>query len=424
MPNYDTADKVADFLATFKMHTSLAVTDNHSINHFNVALKRYGDNFYASYDKAISADDASTLQDPTVFEVVSALISDASMADRYHIGDFLDTFSDTRKPSQAYDAYESCKAARDWMHDSLHLTRSDISEINEVLKSEPDAVRTAYEKAAREQAEKEAEQNPPVPKGFISVEELQDNLDLGEFEDEISDASFDSDDLDDIINECADNSADVYTSKLAKWYVSHAGLVDDAAEGKTLGDGCTIDGIIMSAQCDYARSDLNGHKENICIYGTLDVLKDNGLYAINRELADDILNGDVDFEVDCVPTGDVEEVIFDNFYTHLEERYGDEVADTLTDAMRDADKPFDFVNPYALSRDAVRSVNDLGFDAAFQKSFAPVLEENELSLDAISLDREAKNMSESKDALTENVSHEKDEVETEKPPATDNSEHE
>lgn len=72
----------------------------------------------------------------------------------------------------------------------------------------------------------------------------------------------------------------------------------------------------------------------------------------------------------------------------------------------------------------MRSVNELGFDTAFQKSFAPVLEENDLSLDAISLDREAKDMGAGKDALTENASHEKDGMETEKPPAVGNDEHE
>lgn len=334
MPTHKTAKDVADFLTTFEVHATLAVTDNHSVNHFNVALKRYGENFYTTYDKTLSADEAATLKDPTVYEVVSALISDASMADRYHIGDFLDTFSDTMKPSQAFRAYESCKAVSDWMHDMLHLSRSEISEINEVLKSEPDAVRASYEVAAREQNEKEAKRNPPVPEGFITIWELQENLDLGEFEDEISGASFDSCDLDDVIFECADNSCDVYTANLAKWYASNPGLVAEAAEGKTLGDGCTIDNIIMYAQCNYARDDMNEHKENICIYGTLDVLKENGLYAINRTLADDILNGDVDFDVDCVPTDEMKEAIFDNLYSHLEEHYGDEVADVLTDAMR------------------------------------------------------------------------------------------
>lgn len=425
MPAYKTAKDVADLLATFEMHTNLAVTDNHSVNHFNVALKRYGrGNFYTTYDKALSSEDEATPKDPTVPEVVAALISDASMADRYHIRDFLDTFSDTMKPSQAFDAYESCKAVSDWMHDSLGLSRSEVSEINEVLKSEPDAVRASYEKAVSELDEKEAKRNPPVPKGFISIEELQGNLDLGEFDVEISGMSFDGEDLDDVIHECADSSVDVYTSDLIKWYASNPGWVAEAAEGKTLGDGCTLDSIIMSAEYEYARSDMNEHKENICIYGTLDVLKENGLYAINSHLADDIVNGDVDFEVDYVPTEDVKEVLFDNFSTYLEERYGDEVAETLSDAMRDADAPFDFVNPCALSREAVRSVNDLGYDAAFQKSFAPVLEENDLSLDAITLGKEARDMGESKDALTENASHEKDGMETEKPPATENDEHE
>lgn len=420
MPRYDNPKKVADFLSTLSMEVTGTQTGTFSPDHtrYQLKLARYGRNvFYTSFEH-----NPMVYGNPDIPEVFGALLSDASMAEDCSAYEFLDEYADGMKPSSALRAYESCKKTLDWMRDELYLSRSEIAEMGEMLDSDLDEVREMLDKSVSEREMRRAQEHPKAPEGFIAVEELQKNLDLGDYGDQVD--YFDGD-LDYILDECADGAVDIYESDLIKWLPGNEGWLEDAeANGHLEGTHGDIYKMIQAAQYEAISADLSEHRESICTYGTLDVLKDEGLYAMDSRLADDILNGDVDFDVDCVPTDDVKEAIFHNVFAHLDERYGDEVAETLSDAMRDADKPFDYVNPYALSRDAVRSVNELGFDAAFQKSFAPVLEENGLSLDAVTIDRESRDMSAGKDALTENASHEKDEPETEKPLATDNNEHE
>lgn len=48
--------------------------------------------------------------------------------------------------------------------------------------------------------------------------------------------------------------------------------------------------MVRMAQYVYFKSDLYDHCEDICRYGTLDQLRDMGVYAIRESLADEILN--------------------------------------------------------------------------------------------------------------------------------------
>lgn len=54
------------------------------------------------------------------------------------------------------------------------------------------------------------------------------------------------------------------------------------------------------------KSDLYDHREDICRYGTLDQLRDMGVYAIRESLADEILN-DLSYDEDYAPTDDAKD---------------------------------------------------------------------------------------------------------------------
>lgn len=54
--------------------------------------------------------------------------------------------------------------------------------------------------------------------------------------------------------------------------------------------------------------DLYDHREDICRYGTLDQLRDMGVYAIRESLADEILN-DLSYDEDYAPTDDAKDTI-------------------------------------------------------------------------------------------------------------------
>lgn len=97
------------------------------------------------------------------------------------------------KPSAALRAYDSCKETNLWMQDELYLSGWEIEEISKTLTKYGDEVNTLVEKAASERAARYAYDHPKLPKGFVTIEQLQGDLDLGDLRDEVEDFDFDGD---------------------------------------------------------------------------------------------------------------------------------------------------------------------------------------------------------------------------------------
>ena len=79
------------------------------------------------------------------------------------------------------------------MQDELYLSGWEIEEISNTLTEHGDEVDTLVEKAASERAARYAYDHPKLPKGFVTIEQLQGNLDLGDLRDEVEDFDFDGD---------------------------------------------------------------------------------------------------------------------------------------------------------------------------------------------------------------------------------------
>ena len=109
----------------------------------------------------------------------------------YGMDEFVDEFCDGMKPSAAIRAYNSCKETYDWMRDGLYLSNGDIASLSEVISENEDEVNTLVEKAASERAARYAYDHPKLPKGFVTIEQLQGDLDLGDLRDEVEDFDFD-----------------------------------------------------------------------------------------------------------------------------------------------------------------------------------------------------------------------------------------
>lgn len=92
------------------------------------------------------------------------------------------------KPSAALRAYDSCKETNLWMQDELYLSGWEIEEISKTLTKYGDEVNTLVEKAASERAARYAYDHPKLPKGFVTIEQLQGDLDLGDLRDEVDDS--------------------------------------------------------------------------------------------------------------------------------------------------------------------------------------------------------------------------------------------
>ena len=122
--------------------------------------------------------------------------------------------------------------------------------------------------------------------------------------------------------------------------------------------------MVQMAQYVCFKSDLYDHCEDICRYGTLDQLRDMGVYAIRESLADEILN-DLSYDEDYAPTDDAKDTIISAIYATFEEKYGEDFADCADNFIQDNDDIAGRVNPCAMSVETVRAVYGMGFDAVF-----------------------------------------------------------
>ena len=164
----------------------------------------------------------------------------------------------------------------------------------------------------------------------------------------------------------------------------------------------TIYKMVRMAQYVYFKSDLYDHCEDICRYGTLDQLRDMGVYAIRESLADEILN-DLSYDEDYAPTDDAKDTIMGAVSAAFKERYGEDFAEVATDFGQDIDDIAGRANPCILSVDTVRAVNEKGYDAVFAEQWKTELSECDIDPEAVSVDSEAHDMENSRDGLDGNA---------------------
>lgn len=413
---YDTTEAVAKFLSGFQMKITNRERDTVAPDYYvkySLTLSKGGKDFSTTF-----VSDPRASGEPTVTQVFSALADDALTLRKYSTDEFVDKlYAQGVKPSAALRAYDSCKETNLWMQDELYLSGWEIEEISKILTKYEDEVNTLVEKAASERAARYAYDHPKVPEGFITIEELQENLDLGDFGDQID--YFDGD-LTDTMQDCADSNVDISYHDLLAWLPDHAEWLEEA-DFQGLLDGCKGDiyKMIQMAQYECFSQDLYNHREDICRYGTLDQLKDMGIYAIEESLADDILN-DLSYDGDYVQTDEAKESISSAIYATLEEKYDNDFAETVAEYDDIAGR----VNPCAMSVETVRAVNEKGYDAVFAEQWKAELSECDIDPEAVSVDSEAHDMENGRDGLDGNAPEkdapEKDDRDAQPPVDTDN----
>lgn len=125
------------------------------------------------------------------------------------------------------------------MQDELYLSGWEIEEISKTLTKHGDEVNTLVEKAASERAVRYAYDHPKLPKGFVTIEQLQGDLDLGDLRDEVEDFDFDGD-ITEAFGETADNKVDDNYHALLTWLPDHTEWLEEA-EFNGLLEGCKGD---------------------------------------------------------------------------------------------------------------------------------------------------------------------------------------
>lgn len=177
---YDTTEAVAKFLSGFQMKITNRERDTVAPDYYvkySLTLSKGGKDFSTTF-----VSDG----EPTVTQVFSALADDALTLRKYSTDEFVDKlYAQGVKPSAALRAYDSCKETNLWMQDELYLSGWEIEEISKTLTKYEDEVNTLVEKAASERAVRYAYDHPKLPKGFVTIEQLQGDLDLGDFRDRL-----------------------------------------------------------------------------------------------------------------------------------------------------------------------------------------------------------------------------------------------
>lgn len=114
----------------------------------------------------------------------------------------------------------------------------------------------------------------------------------------------------------------------------------------------------------------------------------------------------------------------DDALTLRKERYGEDFAEVATDFGQDIDDIAGRANPYVLSVDTVRAVNEKGYDAVFAEQWKAELSECDIDPEAVSVDSEAHDMENGRDGLDGNAPEkdapEKDDRDAQPPVDTDN----
>ena len=386
---YNTPETVADYLARFQMEITHRGKGTFTPDHvkYSLTIASGGKDFFTTFES-----NPHVHGEPTITQVFGALASDAMVVRDYGMDEFVDEFCDGMKPSAAIRAYNSCKETYDWMRDGLYLSNGDIASLSEVISENEEEIGALVEKAASERAARYAYDHPKLPKGFVTIEQLQGDLDLGDLRDEVEDFDFDGD-----ITEAFGETAEY--------------KVDDNYK------------MVRMAQYVYFKSDLYDHCEDICRYGTLDQLRDMGVYAIRESLADEILN-DLSYDEDYAPTDDAKDTIISAIYATFEEKYGEDFADCADNFIQDNDDIAGRVNPCAMSVETVRAVNEKGYDAVFAEQWKAELSECDIDPEAVSVDSEAHDMENGRDGLDGNAPEkdapEKDDRDAQPPVDTDN----
>lgn len=318
------------------------------------------------------------------FNIVSKLVSNAAAyyRNRYDIDQFaIDMALDPHehKISTILDAWNEAKSSFEYFtaQDGMPLYSSDITIVADTLKNNADTVKAHYDQLSHERGEAFLKENPPLPKGFVTLKSLESDLDTGLIGDQISD--YDYSDIYTNMEELAESNIDVYTSGLVSWLNDNLytafDYIDQVVTEHAYRDDNIFLSILRMAQYEFYYDDLKNHFDDVMTSCTLNRLIDAGIYAVREDIDPLYLIG-----IDL--TDDIEAGVnnFNNeLHSLLESAFGENKNIDENTAYDMADEciggDFDFVNPYVLTVRTAKLINELGYDKAFAQDWSYFLED-------------------------------------------------
>lgn len=317
--------------------------------------------------------------EPTVTDIVQSMVSDAQSFDKYRsIDEFANAFGYVESDipiSQVISAYNGCKDTYEWLcgNDGKPLYDNDLPVLSDVLDEHESEIRAAVEEIHQKKQELEAYNNPAIPEGFVSIQDVMQQFDLGDYGDQITDHD-ESEDIASAFAEIADGNVDIYYNKLLSWLPENYEWIEEA-ENQGLLEGCKGDLIKMTQMAQYEcyTSDLYEHQDDIVSYFTANHLHDSGAYMISEDLAESLSltgidnNSRLDASIDTIT-----DTIKDQLTSHFEELYGDsDLAEEMADKVIESN--YTIANPCVMDVAVAREVNDKGYDQAFDNQWKDTL---------------------------------------------------
>lgn len=317
--------------------------------------------------------------EPTVTDIVQSMVSDAQSFDKYRsIDEFANAFGYVESDipiSQVISAYNGCKDTYEWLcgNDGKPLYDNDLPVLSDVLDEHESEIRAAVEEIHQKKAELESYNNPAIPEGFVSIQDVMQQFDLGSYGDQIIDHD-ESEDIASAFAEIADGNVDIYYNKLLSWLPENYEWIEEA-ENQGLLEGCKGDliKITQMAQYECYTSDLYEHQDDIVSYFTANHLHDSGVYMISEDLAESLSltgtdnNSRLDASIDTI-TDDIK----DQLTAHFEELYGDgDLAEEMADKVIESN--YTIANPCVMDVAVAREINDKGYEQVFENQWKDYL---------------------------------------------------
>lgn len=296
--------------------------------------------------------------------------------------------------SDCVDAYQECVDDRKWLTVALDLTRGEIRALSDTLSNREDDVRKQV-----------AQDIPTAPSGFVTIEEMCDQLDVGNFG-KMCTEYYESN-IGDRFADVADNAKFDFTT-LVGWCTyfdldmrSVADAIDPSHDVRYK---VSFNDLMNRVGYEHVLSDLDAHRDDICAYVTLQYLRSaDGVYAMSKGAAFELMSAlrghaiegfdkfsDYRVLAESVLTKDVAAALANELGgIDAEARAADELSKLkaacnagrqelglvdLNEVAAVCDGPQAFVNRCALGIEAVRAINDKGYDAALAECWqdAPV----------------------------------------------------
>lgn len=303
--------------------------------------------------------------EPTLTQVVSSLAADAALMENGSIDEFFDMAADGERPSVTLAKYETLKGECAWLREGLGLSDSGILLLAETLDEQEAEVDGMVVKIQSERAERQARENPPAPEGFVTIDDLCASLDLDDTAEEASEWVLDNNPADVIesFQEVAGSQVDIMNGDLLEWLPDNAEWLEEA-DAQGLLECCHGDlyKMIAAAQYECFSQHLYDHKADICTHAALQDLKGD-VYAVSQEAGEQLLDelGSLDsddfFDYREAATTVVEEGVRGSLGERLD----------IDPAYYGGRTPTEYINPFALNKEAAFVVNDMGYDAAFEE---------------------------------------------------------